>query len=95
MLHHDILTMQFCVDPPISDHRSPPGSTHEVITFSRESLSLLLILSSDCRCPPRSTKETIASTVLIVDPPRVDTVDRPPLHFEWLPGLSTQKEPGH
>ena len=33
MMHHDIPTTQFCVDPPISDCQSPPGSTHEVIVF--------------------------------------------------------------
>ena len=60
MMHHDIPSMHFCVDPPISDCRFPPPPPPP---------------------PTRSTKEAITSTVLIVDPPRVDTVDRPPPTF--------------
>ena len=94
MMHHDIPTMQFCVDPPNSNLQSPPGSIHEAITFSHESLSLLLILSTVIiDPPPGSTHEVIAFSceslslllilsTAIVNPPQDQHMRQSPFHMK-------------
>ena len=75
--------LKLTVDPLNSDHlnsnhRSPQDQHMRWLPFHVKVKVDCWSSQQQSLIPPGSTKEAIASTVSIVDLPRVDTVDRPP-----------------